>query len=142
MELVFENGWNGNGWMLDRLASFRQGIEAATDPHDPHALLRADVTEDKDAYRFYLEMPGLKAGSIDVEVEDDMLIVSAERSRPEQPEGIQVHIAERRYGPIKRAFTLPPNGRRDGIRATYTDGVLELTVEKRAESKPIKVKVN
>jgi hypothetical protein len=31
---------------------------------------------------------------------------------------------------------------RDGIRAAYTDGVLELTVEKRSESKPIKVQVN
>lgn len=116
------------GW-----SAFEKG-DAATDPHDPHALVRAEVNEDKDAYSFYLEMPGLKVGSIDVEVEDDMLVVSAERS--------QVHIAERRYGPIKRAFTLPPNGRRDGIRATYIDGVLQLTVEKRAESKPIKVHVN
>ena len=114
--------------MLDRLISFRECVEAAL--HYPHALLRADVTEDKDvlradvtedkdAYHFYLEMPGLKVGSIDVEVEDDMLIVSAERSRPERPQGIQVHIAERRYGPIKRAFTLPHNARRDGIRDLY-----------------------
>ena len=128
--------------MLDRLISFRECVEAATDPYYPHALLRADVTEDKDAYHFYLEMPGLKVGSIDVEVEDDMLIVSAERSRPEQPQGIQVHIAERRFGPIKRAFTLPLNARRDGIHATYTEGVLQLAVEKRSESKPIKVQVN
>jgi HSP20 family molecular chaperone IbpA len=143
MELVVENGWDRhNGRMLDRLASSRKGVEAATDPHGPHALTRADVTEDKDAYHFYLEMPGLEAGSIDVEVEDDALVVSAERSRPEQPQGIQVHVAERRYGSIKRAFTLPPNGRRDGIRAIYTDGVLKLTVEKRAESKPIKVQVS
>ena len=142
MELVFENGWNGNGWMLDRMASFRQGVEAATDPYDPHALLRADVTEDKDAYHFYLEMPGLKVGSIDVRIEGDSLVVAAERKRPEWSEETQVHVAERRYSPIKRAFTLPLNARRDGIRATYTDGVLELTVEKRAESKPIKVQVN
>jgi HSP20 family protein len=139
MELVFENGWNGNGWMLDRLANFRQGIDAATDPHTPP---RADVTEDKDAYRFYVEMPGLKVGSIDVQVEDDRLMVEAERKRPEWPQQAQVHLAEREYSPIKRTFRLPLNARRDGIRATYTDGVLELTVEKRTESKPIKVQVN
>jgi HSP20 family protein len=139
MELVFENGWNGNGWMLDRLASFRHGVEAATDPHAPP---RADVTEDKDAYHFYLEMPGLKGDSIDVQIEGDSLMVAAERRRPECPQEMQVHIAERDYSPIKRAFTLPLKARRDGIRATYTDGVLELTVEKRAESKPIKVQVN
>jgi HSP20 family protein len=142
MELVFENGWNGNGWMLDRLASFRQAVDAATDPHTPYTPPRADVTEDKDAYHFYVEMPGLKAGSIDVQIEGDSLMVAAERRRPDCPQETQVHIAERGYSPIKRAFTLPLNARRDGIRATYTDGVLELTVEKRAESKPIKVQVN
>jgi HSP20 family protein len=98
--------------------------------------------KDKDAYHFYVEMPGLKDGSIDVQVEDDRLIVEAERKRPEWPQQTQVHLAEREYSPIKRAFRLPLNARRDGIRATYIDGVLELTVEKRTESKPIKVQVN
>jgi HSP20 family protein len=139
MEVVFENGWNGNGWILDRLASFRRDIDEATDEHTPP---RADVTEDKDTYRFYLEMPGLAVDSIDVQIEGDSLMVAAERRRPEWPQGTQVHVAERGYSPMKRAFTLPLNARRDGIRATYTDGVLELIVEKRAESKPVKVKVN
>jgi HSP20 family protein len=139
MELVFENGWNRNGWMLDRLASFQQAADAAT---DPNTRARADVVEDKDAYHFYVEMPGIKVGSIDVQVEDDRLIVEAERKRTEWPQQTQVHLAEREYSPIKRAFRLPLNARRDGIRATYTDGILELTVEKRTESKPIKVQVN
>jgi len=139
MELVFENGWNGNRWMLDRLASFRRGIDEATDPNTP---ARADVTEDKDAYHCYLEMPGLKVDSIDVQVEGDSLVVAAERKRAERPQETQVHLAERSYNPIKRAFTLPVNARRDGIRAAYIDGILELTVEKRAESRPIKVQVN
>ena len=124
MELVLENGWYGNQWM------------------GAHMAPRADVVEDKDAYHFYVEMPGLKDGSIDVQVEDDRLIVEAERKRPEWPQQTQVHLAEREYSPIKRAFRLPLNARRDGIRATYIDGVLELTVEKRTESKPIKVQVN
>ena len=139
MELVFENGWNGNRWMLDRLANFRQAADAATNPNTP---ARADVVEDKDAYHFYIEMPGLKGDSIDVQVEDDSLVVAAERRRPEWPQETQVHIAERAYNPIKRAFTLPVNARRDSIRAAYIDGILELTVAKRAESKPIKVQVN
>ena len=117
MELVFENGWNGNGWMLDRLASFRQAADAAT---DPNTRARADVVEDKDAYHFYVEMPGIKVGSIDVQVEDDQLIVEAERKRPEWPQQTQVHLAEREYSPIKRAFRLPLNARRDGIRARPT----------------------
>jgi HSP20 family protein len=139
MELVLQNGWNGNQWLFDRLNSFRREVdEAAGD----HMTPRADAVEDKDAYHFYVEMPGLKEGSIDVQVEDDRLMVAAERKRPEWSQETGVHIAERSYGPIRRAFRLPLNASRDGIRAAYTDGVLELTVEKRPESKPVKVQVH
>jgi HSP20 family molecular chaperone IbpA len=50
--------------------------EAAGSPMEP----RADVIEDKDAYHFYFEMPGLKCESLDVQVENDELSVAAERS--------------------------------------------------------------
>jgi HSP20 family protein len=124
MELVFENGWYGNQWMGD------------------HMTPRVDVVEDRDAYHFYVEMPGLKDGSIDAHVEDDRLMVASERKRPEWPQETGVHIAERDYGTIRRTFRLPLNASRDGVRAAYDDGVLELTVEKRLESKPVKVQVN
>jgi HSP20 family molecular chaperone IbpA len=62
--------------MFDNLNSFRRTIdEAASD----HMVPRADVVEDKNAYRFYIEMPALKDDSIDVHVEDDRLIVASER---------------------------------------------------------------
>ena len=139
MELVLANGWNGNQWMFDNLNRFRRAIdETAGD----HMAPPADVVEDKDAYHFYVEMPGLKDGSIDVHVEDDRLMVASERKRPEWPQETAVHIAERDYGTIRRAFRLPLNASRDGIRAAYTDGVLEVTVEKRPESKPVKIQVN
>src|SRR5882762_10894403 len=139
MELVLANGWNGNQWMFDSLNRFRRQIdEAAGD----HMAPPADVIEDKDAYHFYVEMPGLKDDSIDVHVEDERLIVAAERQRPEWQPETQVHIAERDYGTMRRVFRLPLDARRDGIRAAYADGVLEVTVEKRPESKPVKIHVN
>lgn len=139
MELVLANGWNGNQWMADNLNRFRRAIdETAGD----HMAPPADVVEDKDAYHFYVEMPGLKDGSIDVHVEDDRLMVASERKRPEWPQETAVHIAERDYGTIRRAFRLPLNANRDGIRAAYVDGVLAVTVEKRPESKPVKIQVN
>jgi HSP20 family protein len=139
MELVFENGWNGNSVMLNRLNSFRRDIEEAA---GSHMHPRADVIEDKDAYHFYFDMPGLKGESLDVQVEDEQLTVAGERKRPEWPRETEVHLAERGHGHLRRAFKLPSNASRDGIRASYTDGVLELTVEKRSESKPVKVQVN
>jgi len=139
MEFVLANGWNGNQWMFDSLNRFRRQIdEAAGD----HMAPPTDVIEDKDAYHFYVEMPGLKDDSIDVQVEDDRLIVAAERKRPEWPQETEIHVAERDYGSIRRVFRLPLDARRDSIRASYADGVLEVSVEKRPESKPVKIQVN
>ena len=139
MELVFANKWNGNRGMSARLNSCRHDIEEAT---SDHMHPRADVTEDKDAYHFYFDMPGLKSESFDVNLQNDHLTVAAERKSPEWSQETEIHLAERGHGPFMRSFKLPLNASRDGIRASYTDGVLELTVEKRPESKRVKVQVN
>lgn len=102
----------------------------------------ADVIEDKDAYHFYFELPGLKKESLDARVEDGRLLVTAERQRPEWPQDTEVHIAERSYGAIRRAFELPNDARPQELEATYKDGILEVTVEKRPESKPSKILIN
>jgi HSP20 family protein len=103
---------------------------------------RADIVENADGYHFYFEMPGLKADSADVRVEDSRLIVRAERKRPEWAKDASIHLAERTYGQFKRAFKLPEDASSDGIGAAYKDGVLEVTVPKKPESKPVKIKVN
>jgi HSP20 family protein len=102
---------------------------------------RADVTEDTEGYHFSFEMPGLKSESVDVHVEDQSLVVDAERKRPEWPQEAKVHVAERTYGKLHRAFTLPEDAAHENIRAAYKDGVLEVTVPKRPEAKPVKIKV-
>jgi HSP20 family protein len=100
------------------------------------------VIEDKDGYHFYFEMSGLKGESIDARVEDDRLLVAAERKRPELPQEAQVHVAERSYGMIRRVFELPSDASHDKIAASYKDGVLEVTVDKRPESKSARIQIN
>ena len=139
MEFRVENGWNGGGWLLDPRM---QGLFMDFNPTTTAIVPPVDVIEDKDAYHFYFEMAGLKSDSIDARVENDRLIVSAERKRPEWPEETEVLVAERRHGTIWRAFELPKDASRDNVDASYKDGVLELTVEKKAESKPAKIQIN
>jgi HSP20 family protein len=139
MELRFDNGWAGKGWLFDprTVGLFRQSDTTAR-----HMVPAVDVIEDKDAYHFYFEMPGLKNESIDARVEGGRLLVTAERKRPEWPQETEVHIAERGYGTIRRAFELPKDASQDKVGASYKDGVLEVTVEKRPESKPAKILIN
>jgi HSP20 family protein len=101
----------------------------------------ADVVEDADGYHFYFEMAGIKSDSVDVRVEDGSLVVEAERKRPEWAKDAEVHLSERTYGTIRRAFTMPEDAGHEGIKAVYKDGVLEVTLPKRPESKPFKIKV-
>jgi len=101
-----------------------------------------DVIEDKDAHHFYFEMPGLTSKSIDARLEDGHLVIEAERTRPEWPKETRVRVAERSYGKIQRALELPNDVNHDRIQASYKDGVLEVTVEKKPESKPAKILIN
>ena len=138
MELRYENGLAGGGWLFDRVNGMFREIERPTRQTVP----AADVIEDKDSYHFYFEMPGLNSESINVQVEEGRLIVEADRKRPEWPQETAVHVAERNYGPLRRAFQLPKDASPENIRAAYKDGVLDLTVEKRPETKPVKIQIN
>ena len=138
MELRVTNGYTP-GTLLGRpwtrlWEEFGNGLDSTFAP-------RADVVEHGEGYHFYFEMPGLKSDSVDVKIEDGALVVDAERNRPEWPKEASIHVAERTYGKLHRAFTLPEDAVHDNIRAAYKDGVLEVIVPKRAEAKPVKIKV-
>jgi HSP20 family protein len=137
MELRYENGLAGGGWLFDRVNGVFREIDRATHQMVP----AADVIENKN-YHFYFEMPGLTSESINVQVEEGRLIVEADRKRPEWSKETAVHVAERGYGPLRRVFQLPKDASPDNIHAAYKDGVLDVTVEKRPETKPVKIQIN
>ena len=104
---------------------------------------RADVVEDGEGYHFYFDMPGIKADSVNVQVEDGSLIVETERKQPERSKEAQVHLSERGYGTIRRAFTMPDDASARWNQGDLSsDGVLEVTVAKRPETKPTRIKIN
>ena len=53
-----------------------------------------------------------------------------------------VHFSERGYGQLRRVFELPKDASHESVRAAYKDGVLDVTVDKRPESKPVKIQIN
>jgi len=131
------NGYTPGAWAFrpwTRLWDELEGGERSVAP-------RADVTEDAEGYHFYFEMPGLRSDSVEVRMEDQTLIVDAERKRPEWPKDMAIHVAERTWGKFHRAFNLPEDAAHDNVRASYRDGILEVTVPKRPEAKPVKIKV-
>ena len=124
MELRYENGLANGGWLFDRVNGMFREVDRAS----RHLVPAAEVIEDKDAYHFYFEMPGIKADSVNVQVEDGRLMIEAVRKQPEWPKDAEVHLSERSYGTLRRSFTMPEDASAEGIKATYRDGVLEVMV--------------
>jgi HSP20 family protein len=103
------------------------------------AATLADVKEYPNSYSFVIDMPGLKSGDIKVQVEDDnVLVISGERKREEEKEGVKYLRMERRVGKFMRKFVLPENANTDAVSAVCQDGVLIVTVEKLPPPQPKK----
>lgn len=137
MEVRMTDGLFPNGSLFERWNTLWDDAAAA-----PRTMVpAADVVEDTEGYRFYFEMPGVKSDAIDVRIEDGRLIIDAERKRPEWPKEIEIHRAERAYGKFTRSFKLPEDAQHEAVAASYREGVLEVKLPKRPESKPRKVKV-
>jgi HSP20 family protein len=100
-----------------------------------------DVIEQKDAYLFKADLPGIKEQDLDVTVSGNRLTVSGKREVEERQDEERYYAIERSYGSFTRAFTLPDDVDAAQVRADLRDGVLTLMVPKRAESQPKKIQV-
>ena len=95
--------------------------------------IRMDVKEEKDAYRVHAEMPGVKKEDIHVTVDGNEVSISAEvKQQKEVKEGERVLRSERYFGQVSRVFQLGHEVDEARANASFTDGVLELTLPKKA----------
>jgi len=97
------------------------------------AQFRVDVTENDDAYTLRAEIPGVKKNDINVSIDGDTVAISAEvKNEKDVKNGERVLRTERYYGKVYRAFTLGQSVDEGSASAKYADGVLELTLPKKA----------
>ena len=96
--------------------------------------IRIDVSEKDGAYVVYAEIPGVKKEDIQVNIDGDQVSISAEaRGEKEAKEDERLLHRERYYGKVARAFRLGTDIDQAGANAKYADGVLELTLPKKAD---------
>ncbi|MDX6555537.1 MAG: hypothetical protein QOD86_1732 [Miltoncostaeaceae bacterium] len=100
-----------------------------------------DVIESKEAIVLKLDLPGMRADEVDIEVHDGVLTVKGERRFEDTVQEGQFHRLERSYGHFQRSLTLPKAVKADEITATFEDGVLEIRVPKADEVKPRRITV-
>jgi HSP20 family protein len=98
-----------------------------------------DVWETESELVYAFDLPGVPEDAIRIEVADDTLTLSAERTREEEKSTDRFYRFERRFGAFSRAIGLPQGVDESGIAAVYKDGVVEIHVPKPAEQKPRRI---
>jgi HSP20 family protein len=104
--------------------------------------IRVDVRETADAYSVAAEIPGVRKEDIHVEIEGNEVTISAETKRPAPAEGEKFLRTERFFGKTARRFALPQDLDEARAAAKFTDGVLELTLPKKAAVSGRKIEIN
>jgi HSP20 family protein len=95
--------------------------------------LKVDVTEKNGAYLVTADLPGVKKEDIQVAIDGAQVTLSAEvRREKEVVEGERVLHTERAFGKVSRSFSLPQELDEAKAEAKFRDGVLELTLPKKA----------
>jgi len=92
-----------------------------------------NISETDNAYDVELAVPGFNKEDFKVNVEDDVLTISAEEKKEETKEEKNYSRREYHYASFTRSFRLPDNAKDDDIKALYTDGMLKLTIPKTTE---------
>jgi HSP20 family protein len=95
--------------------------------------IKMDVKEDGDNYVVHAELPGVKKEDIHVVVDGNQVSISAEvKQEKEVKDGDRVLRSERYFGKVSRSFQLGQDIDDTKAAAKFNDGVLELTLPKRA----------
>ena len=114
---------------------------AIEDNASGHALA-LDVHENDDAYTVVADLPGVNADDITIQLQDDVLTISAETHQEKSENNGNVLIQERRYGKTSRSLRFPVHVNSTAVEADYSDGVLTVTVPKAEDVKPRRIPVN
>jgi HSP20 family protein len=119
---------------LDRLT--QQVLGTAARP----AAMPMDAYRKGEDFFIHFDLPGIRADSITLTVEQNVLTVRAERT-PAEVDGAQMIVAERPYGTFTRQVFLGETLDADRISADYNAGVLTLTIPVHEAAKPRSIQV-
>jgi HSP20 family protein len=152
MNLIRKNNRNGNKWdPFSELEKFHEEFNRAFDFSparwgrmnllDSELSPAVDIYDSKDAVLVRANIPGMKKDEIEVSIEQGTLLIKGEKKGEEKFEDKKTVREERFYGSFTRAISLPQGIDHEKVKATYENGVLELSFPKKEEAKPKQIKV-
>lgn len=98
-----------------------------------------EVKETTDQFIVRADVPGVEEKDVDISLHNGVLSISGTRSSEQRNEGEAFYVHERQYGSFSRSFALPDTADGEKVDASLSNGVLTVTIGKRAEAKPRKI---
>lgn len=100
-----------------------------------------EVREEKDAYVFVCDVPGVKKEDLEVTLTGNRLTIAGKRIAEEEHKSDRFYTFERSYGSFTRSFTLPDGIDAEHAKSDLKDGVLTLAIPKRPEAQAKKIAI-
>ena len=95
-----------------------------------------DLTSDEKNYVMKVELPGASPEDVDIKLDDGVLTISGEKKEETTDDKTKSHVKERRFGSFMRSMTLPEDADAEHISASSKDGVLTISIPRKAPEKP------
>jgi HSP20 family protein len=121
-------------WQRDRLFTTGAGLQGF--------IPLADVLVSEDTVTVIMDVPGLRADDLEIELERDQLSVRGERRPLQDDDGRAVRRVERGFGRFERTIRVPPGLDPDQVRAELADGVLTITIPRPKPPEPRRIQVS
>jgi HSP20 family protein len=121
----------------DLFTDFTKGfwVKPLAFPAETDVRMKVDVQENDKAFTVHAEIPGVKKDDIQVDINGNIVSIRAEmKQEKEEKKGDKVIYSERSYGMASRSLSLPGDVDTQGASASYKDGVLDLTLPKKASA--------
>jgi HSP20 family protein len=110
------------------------GLSRTAWPALTHDILKPtlDISSTENAYTASVEVPGVKEDDVKLELSDGTLIIRGEKKQAKESKDKDFYCIERSYGAFRRVLSLPEDVDHDHIRAVFENGVLTITMPRKA----------
>jgi HSP20 family protein len=129
MGRVFDDFGMGRGWLSPRIArgELQSRLRGVTSDWEPWAP-EVEIFHRNNELVVRADLPGLTKDDVKVDVTDDGITIQGERKREYEEEREGVYRSERSYGSFRRVIPVPEGAISEQAKATFKDGVLEITM--------------
>lgn len=99
-----------------------------------HGIPAVDIAEKEKSFEITAELPGIDKDDIELKLSNGSLIIKGEKAEDKEEKRKGYHLSERYYGSFERVFSLPKGVDPEKIEASFSKGVLSISLPKKPEA--------